>query len=114
MFVGTIIPARTIRTSGFASRACAMMASRFCFSASTGSPRRPSFAPRASTSTSMVCRLASHSNRRSPPADVSPLSPALTVRTVIPSESAFASMSAGNACSSPCGNPYPAVSESPR
>ncbi len=54
-----------------------MISSRLRFIASTGSPRRPSLAPSSMTRT-FTSPSSDQSSRFSPPADVSPDTPALT------------------------------------
>src|SRR5690606_10111155 len=69
-------------------------------------PRSMSFAPVSSTTTSKSCRR-SQSMRRSAPADVSPLTPALTTSNGSPASSIRRSIRSGYDCAS--GSPSPAV-----
>src|SRR5262245_18169171 len=74
------------------------------------SPRRASLAP-SSRITASVPSGTDQSSRASPPAAVSPETPALAISTAIPLARSAASRRAGKAAA--CGSPKPAVSESP-
>ena len=88
-----------------------MISSRLRRSASTGRPRRPSLAP-SSTTRMRTSPLSDHSSRLSPPADVSPETPAFTTSKGCPSLASRAWISAGTDCGG--SRPYPAVRLSPR
>ena len=60
-------------------RASSKIAWMFSRVASGSWPRRPSFAPVSTTSTATGCRISQPMRRRAP-AEVSPLTPALTTR----------------------------------
>src|SRR5688500_9201743 len=100
------MPISSIRTFGDAARTRSMIAWMFALIESTDRPRRPSFAPVSSTKTSTGSRT-SHSIRRSAPAEVSPLYPALSTRYGKPRESTRRAISAGYASSG--SRPSPAV-----
>src|SRR5690606_36931223 len=88
-----------------------MISWRLCRITSGSWPRSPSFAPSSSTRT-RTGRWRSQSMRRSPPAEVSPLTPAFTTRKRSPAESSFSWIRAGYAWSTV--SPYPAVRLVPR
>src|SRR5688572_27055742 len=83
-----------------------MICCRLRLAAARSCPRSASLAPCSSTNTWTGCR-SSQSIRRSPAAEVSPLTPALTVRKPSPAESIFCCTSAGYASSG--SSPSPAV-----
>ncbi len=89
-----IIPARTMRASVRSVRTRSTMARMFRRVSSGSAPRSMSLAPVSSTSTSKGWR-SSQSSRRSAPAELSPLTPALTTRWGRPASRIFCSISAG-------------------
>ena len=78
------MPATTRRASGAASRTASRMSLRLASVAAGSVPRRPSLAPSASTNTSGVFWRSAQAMRPLPPAEVSPLTPALTTSTATP------------------------------
>src|SRR5438552_17814573 len=94
-------------------RDCAVstICARFAFNCSTGRPRSPSFPPRATIST-LTLPSSAQSRRDSPPADVSPDTPALTTSKSRPSVLRRCWSRDGYDCST--GSPRPAVRLSPR